>query len=234
MIDPARIREILDDYPVDIEAIFAELSVEDWAAAYCRYFARVMATEERIGWDGDPDGWAAHLYSEAEFSRSWTQLGEERLRAFLRLIVAGAANDEVLGFIGAGPFEDFLFEDESRLAWMEEQAAASARFRKALGNVYVWSWASEETFLRLEAAAQTQLSWAPSYGPRPGTRELSRPTPEEAAAAWFFPRRTEAIGVGSRIEGDQARVWLLTRERPVLGVIVSDGDTPKRFDNTGN
>jgi hypothetical protein len=160
MAESSEIRKLLDaDHD---EAALALVPVEELAAAYCRYVARNMASETSLGWRDDPDGWAARLYFELTspgFEQEWSGADEQRLRTFLLLIVAEAANDEVLSYIGAGPFEDFLGLDEGRIAWVESHAAASAKFRKALGNVWIWSWATEEIFMRLEAAAQQPLAW---------------------------------------------------------------------------
>jgi hypothetical protein len=172
MADASEIRKLLDACEPD--AALALVSVEELAAAYCRYVARNMASEEPLDWDEDPDGWAAELYFEITspgFEQERSHADEERIRRFLLLIVAGAANDDVLSYIGAGPFEDFLGPDESRVSWIEAQAVASATFRKALANVWIWSWAPEEIFVRIEAAAQAPLAWPEQYGPRPGNRE---------------------------------------------------------------
>jgi hypothetical protein len=206
------IRRLLD-MNESAEAL-ALVPLEDFAAAYCRYFVRETATEDTTGWDDDPDGWAAQLYfdlTETGYGEEWSDDHEERLRRFLMLIVDGAANDDVLEYIGAGPFEDFLALDEGRVAWVEAQAAASPKFRKALANVWIASWAPEETFLRIEAAAQVPLAWPEQYGARPGDRDCWHQTPEEAAVAGFFKHQKDVTLVGARVRGDQARVWLLTR-----------------------
>jgi hypothetical protein len=159
MADASEVRRLLD--ADDDEATLALVTVEELAAAYCRYVARNMASEKSLEWRDDPDGWAAELYFELTspgFEQEWSEADEERLRTFLLLVVEGAANDDVLSYIGAGAFEDLLGLDESRIAWVESQAAASAKFRKALANVWIWSWASEEIFRRLEAAAQVPLA----------------------------------------------------------------------------
>ena len=50
--------------------------------------------------------------------------------------------------------------------------------------------------------------------------------------AWVFPHQGEAVPVGSRLEGDEARVWLLTRQR-VSYWIDSGNGPPTRWDGDG-
>ena len=101
---------------------------------------------ERHEWEDDEDGWAAELYFESPF---WAN--ESFVRAFLVTVVDNAP-DEVLGWVGAGPLEDFLGEgDEDRLLWLEKHAEESERLRQALRSVGEWRSAG----------------WVP--GPEPGT-----------------------------------------------------------------
>jgi len=144
-IDP---RTILDNEgPV---ALRARVSVETVAAAWCRYIDRSMrdraAGRPEREWEDDPDGWAGELYFEEEF---WDV---SRRKEFIRLIAELAPNDEVLLTVGAQGLEDFITDDEECLLWIEEQAAASGRFKKALQNVYV-SGLRPESVVRLERAA---------------------------------------------------------------------------------
>jgi hypothetical protein len=64
----------------------------------------------------------------------------------------------LLGYVGAGPLEIFVSNDESRIRWIEEQAARSPRFRRALGNVWTWGTESNEVAARMEAAAGVRLA----------------------------------------------------------------------------
>jgi hypothetical protein len=100
------------------------------------------------------------LYYESEFLAN-----EAFVRDFL-VAIAEAAPEEVLGWVGAGPLEDFIKDDRDRVAWVEEQAARSARFRRALGNVWIDNAVSHETLLRIERAAGVEL--ARSEQPRLG------------------------------------------------------------------
>jgi hypothetical protein len=220
VVDPVTARTLLDED--DTPQLLAQVTPEEVGQAWCRYAARNAGMDEHAPWDEDPDGWAAELYYEDEFKAN-----ETYLRRFLATIV-DAASDEVLGWVGAGPLEDFLADDDDRLAWVEEQAARSERFQQALSHVWIDSWAHDELFQRVEAAASLQLSWSEFRGPRPGERDLSRPTPEEAALAWFRPHQMRATPVGSRIEGDESHVWLLTQYVPTW---FSRGDeAPMRWD----
>src|SRR5207302_886015 len=99
-------------------------------------------------------------------------------------------------------------------------------------NVWISAWASEEVFLRVETAAGTKLAWPDLYGPRPGERPRGYQTPEEAARAAFFKHQTEVIHVGSRIDGCQARVWLLTRQLPPYWLRSGDGPRTRWDDVT--
>ncbi len=106
----------------------------------------------------DPDWWAVELW----FSPAWWS-DEGRVRdGLLRLIET--AGEEELGVVAAGPLEVFLYDNESRLVWVERRAAESERFRRALAQVWVWDLPTD-TFGRLERAAGRPL---PRPDPRPG------------------------------------------------------------------
>lgn len=148
-IDP---RTVLDNEGA--AALRAHVSVDDVSAAWCRYTARRMLhLEDEPDWESDPDGWAAELYFEEEF---WDI---PRRQAFLARIAELAPNDEVLLTVGAQGLEDWINDDEDCLLWVEEQAAQSERFRKALQSVQVSSTRLRpETVFRLESAAGTALA----------------------------------------------------------------------------
>jgi hypothetical protein len=104
-------------------------------------------------WEGDPDGWAAELYFEEDF---WDR---ERRQEFLVRIAELAPNDDVLLFVGAQGLEDWINDDEDCLLWVEEHAAESEKFRKALQNVQVSSTRlRRDSVLRLERAAGVALN----------------------------------------------------------------------------
>jgi hypothetical protein len=145
--DSADPRPILDNEGP--KALREHVSVEQAAAAWCRYMERSMLRPgSDPDWTSDPDGWAAELYFEDEF---WDI---PRRKTFLSLIAALAPNDDVLLTVGAQGLEDFIDDEEDCLLWIEQQATASANFRKALQNVYV-SRLKPETVARLERAAGT-------------------------------------------------------------------------------
>jgi hypothetical protein len=157
VVDPKEARRLLDAYAND--ELIALVTPEEMGLAWCRYAARAVKVEGHLDWEADDDGWAAELYHEDEF---WAN--EDFVRAFL-VTIATAAPDDVLGWVGAGPLEDFIREEEDRILWVEEQAERSDRFRTALANVWI-SDLSPPTFLRIERAAGVPLD-RPS-GP-PGT-----------------------------------------------------------------
>ncbi len=161
--NPKKARQLLDADAID--ELLSLVTPEEMALAWCRYATRVVNKElpERHEWEDDEDGWAAELYHEDEF---WAN--EEFVRAFL-VTIADTAPDEVLGWVGAGPLEDFITEDADRLAWVESQAARSERFRQALANVWI-AELSPETFHRTERAAGVPLHRPP--GPAGGTYRM--------------------------------------------------------------
>src|ERR1700676_3200982 len=76
-----------------------------------------------------PDWWAIDFWQGLAFER------ENVCRDGLFALV-DTVPDELLGHVGAGPLETFVSNDESRVRWIEEQAAHSDRFRCALANVW--------------------------------------------------------------------------------------------------
>ena len=104
--------------------------------------------ERPVGWDDDPDGWAAEVYFEDEF---WDVA---RRRTFVALIAALAPNDDVLLTVGAQGLEDLVSNDEDCVRWIEEQAAASRNFRYALHNIHL-AGLTPTTVERFERAAGT-------------------------------------------------------------------------------
>ena len=130
--------------------------------------------DEGFDSEEDPDEWAILLILHPD-------LPEDRYREMLIRVVELAPDDEVLGVAGAGPLEDFAagcgewtgrYEiagvdlpeivrntgaEEDRLHWVEQQAAASEKFRKALGHVWVKNHLDAATVARLERAAGVEL-----------------------------------------------------------------------------
>jgi hypothetical protein len=149
VIDPKEARRLLDADAIG--ELLSQVTAEEMALAWCRYASRSVNIEGGLEWEADEDGWAAELYNESEFLQD-----EAFRRTFLALLPDNAPND-VLGWVGAGPLEDFVSDDADRLAWVEAQAARSERFRRALANVWIRSWASDETVRRIERAAGATL-----------------------------------------------------------------------------
>jgi hypothetical protein len=101
---------------------------EEVGLAWCRYATRATGVEGNLAWEADPDGWAAELAQESAFLAD-----KEFVRRFL-IVIADAAPDDVLGWIGAGPLREFLSEYPDQRAWAEAQAASSERFGHALAH----------------------------------------------------------------------------------------------------
>jgi hypothetical protein len=136
VVDPTEARRLLDAYEYD--RLLALVTPEEVGLAWCRYATRARGVEE-VAWDSDPDGWAAELVQQSEFLAN-----EEFQREFL-LTITDAAPEELLGWVGSGPLSELLNEDDAdQLAWVEAQAARSERFRRALCDVLISSFASSE------------------------------------------------------------------------------------------
>lgn len=144
----------------DLPRLLSLVSLDEIVDAWWRYKAR--AGGDSSGWDTDPDGWAMEIHFTFVFYGD-----EDAFRDYLRALVRRAPDDrEALGHLAAGPIEDFVSADEGRLGWIEQEAAHSETFRLALSNV----WAEHigpRAFLRLQAAAGTELVWHVNHGPRP-------------------------------------------------------------------
>ena len=132
-----------------LDELFALVSVEDAARAWCGYNSRPHHSDRER--EEDADWWAVDLW----FSLAGKDEGRER--QMLRLIADLAPDDDVLSALGAGPLEDFVTDDEDRLEWIETQAASSEKFRKALANVWARDYVAAENFARLERAAGRPL-----------------------------------------------------------------------------
>jgi hypothetical protein len=140
-------------YEEQDRAVAGEISLAEIAAAF---FAS-LHTKER---DDDPNFWAIDLWFPV--NDEWWQ-DEERVRSGLLALIDAASGDDDLAYVGAGPLEDFIENDESRLRWIEGQARTSARFRRALSNVWVWGMQRNEVAERVERAAGVPLA-RPKWG----------------------------------------------------------------------
>jgi hypothetical protein len=105
---------------------------------------------------GGEYGWASAVW--------YDEPDEPRRRSLLAALIE-QADDGQLSLVAAGPLESFVSDDESGLAWIERQAAQSARFRQALTMSQV-SGLPDRAFARLERAAQAQLRLSPEQRDR--------------------------------------------------------------------
>jgi hypothetical protein len=127
------------------------VSPEQIADAWWRYTMRcdtAHKTEAPVpSWETDPDAWAEQIWQSEVLNHR-----EHAVREVLGLLAERAPAGADLGYLGAGPIEDFV-TDEHRLKWIEAEAARSSNFRAALANVYSRSNLSEEQNARLKRAA---------------------------------------------------------------------------------
>ena len=130
----------------DLQAVRAMVSVDEIADAWWRYTVRTVGAPE--DWDTDPDAWASELWHEE------VVLGDDEFsRDLVRALAERAPRGADMGYLGAGPVEDFA-TNEDRLRWIEAEAARSPNFRAALANVYPRPSLSEEQNARLRRAAE--------------------------------------------------------------------------------
>ena len=135
------------------------VTIAEFAAGWCRYTRwyhqwTVDHTGSRGGpvdeeFDAQPDSWAATLV--------WAIPSPEYRRAMLVELVETATED-VLPSVAARFFEDYIWDDEECLRWVEQQCASSPRFRRTLAHAWLWTGMSPASFARLEAAAGVQLA----------------------------------------------------------------------------
>ncbi len=143
--DHAHLQMLVDEGRV--EELLRWVSLDEVTETWLRYHRSESHAEDA---EDDPDWWAVELW----LSLAWWA-DEERVRdALLRLIAA--ADDGTLSTVAAGPVEVFVTGEESRLEWIEQQAAGSEPFRRVLAHVWVWDLPSE-AFDRLERAARIEL-----------------------------------------------------------------------------
>src|ERR1700704_2314712 len=93
-----------------LDDFLAEVSLAEIAEAWVCYTSRSADSSY------DDDWWAIEFW----LSRGLGYQREDVAREGLLALVA-AAPDELLGHVGAGPFEDFICADEDRIAWIERQ-----------------------------------------------------------------------------------------------------------------
>jgi hypothetical protein len=135
----------------DLEGLLAAVSLDDLADAWWRYTLRLDAAHEAEAPEAhtDPNGWAWEVWMSHVLDQR-----EDVVRTFLSLLAERVPVGADLGYLGAGPIEDFA-TNEDRLCWIEAEAARSDAFRAALANVYPRRALSEEQNERLRRAAAT-------------------------------------------------------------------------------
>ena len=138
-----------------LDDLLARLTLAQIAEAWSCY------TERNAPSDDDPDWFAIAFWQDLAFKRE--EVAREGLLALI-----DAVPETFLGYVGAGPLEHFIGPDASRIAWIEEQARISPRFRHALANVWVWGEEKRWVCERLEAAANVPL--ARPHSPWPGSK----------------------------------------------------------------
>ena len=149
MHDP-RLQALLDARRFD--ELLRIVSLAEVARAWIDYqhdhagSARSRAPETDANW------WAVEAWMDHEW---WSD--EARVRAGVLELVVAAETDLDFGTIGAGVMEMFITEDLDRLAWLEQHASLSGRFRRAFANVYVWGELPDEIAARVEGAAGMRL-----------------------------------------------------------------------------
>lgn len=144
-VDLRVLQRLVDEERID--ELLELVSVHDVARAYLEHSHR----SDEVG-DDDPRGWAL----DAWYTLTWRR-DDALYRRGLLALVDVAEDDDDFGLIGAGVLEDFISDDEATITWVEEQAARSERFRRALGNVWIWEL-SPATFDRVERAAGVPLA----------------------------------------------------------------------------
>jgi hypothetical protein len=136
----------------NIDALLHEVSPQDVANTWMRYHRQ---RRSGVDPDHDPDWWAVETWMTLE----WLQ-NEPRVRDGILRLVSLARDESDFGIIGAAVQETFIhgvWDDDSRVAWIEEQAASSEAFRRSLANVQIWGDVPHDVATRIEAAARTRL-----------------------------------------------------------------------------
>lgn len=123
-----------------LDELLARVSLADIAAAWHCYIQRGANDYS------DPDWWAVEFWQDLAFER------EDVARAGLLALIE-SAHDRHLSYVGAGPLEVFVTQDEDRTSWLELEAPLRPRLQIALRNVHCWGDLSDDLCQRLEVAA---------------------------------------------------------------------------------
>src|SRR5438270_554873 len=103
-----------------------------------------------------PDWWAVQLWIDLWAEADWVAHNEDRIREGILALVATFETDDDLDYLAAAVMEVFATDDDSRLRWIEENAASSEKFRQSLRNVWAWEL-PDSTYARFERAAGVAL-----------------------------------------------------------------------------
>ncbi len=143
----------------DLDGLLAHVTLDDVADAWWRH--NVKEFDDDAAALADADWWAVEAWIDHLFDRD-----EELCRRAIRALAEQAPPGADLGYLGAGPLEEFVSADEDRVWWIEAEAERSPNFRKALANVWIDDL-PPELFLRIERAAGTELARPSARPPRP-------------------------------------------------------------------
>jgi hypothetical protein len=145
MTDSGRFQELVDDQRYD--ELLTEVTTSDIAATWMRY--------QRSGAESvdHPDWWAVELWIDPD----WWEHDERLVRDGVLALVAICQTDDEFDLVGAAVMEVLVEDDEDRLRWIEEQAAASPAFRRSLADVWIWD-EPDHVFQRVERAAGVPLT----------------------------------------------------------------------------
>jgi hypothetical protein len=150
--DSRRLQQLVDDRRYD--ELLREVTLDDIAETWVRYQRREPTVDEP--WENHPDSWAVDLWMDNESPSTAWWSDEARVRAGILAIVE-AADPEDEGIIGAAIMEVFVNKDDDRIAWLEEQARNSERFRGSLANLWLGGDVPDPIFERAERAAGVPL-----------------------------------------------------------------------------
>jgi hypothetical protein len=141
--EPARLQRLVDAR--DVDGVLALVGTTEIACAWCAWSAGQAKD--------NADRWAAELLHARRFATR-----EELLRETLVKLTVYATDDATIAVIGSGPLEEFIVADEGRVHWMEQQADASPRFRRALSHASIRGSQPQWVCERIELAAGTAIA----------------------------------------------------------------------------
>jgi hypothetical protein len=127
MLSIVTLDELAQEWCGHTDAWYAARAVDTGDPFAWRERLKVIDAEERDREPG-PEHWPVLF-----FDTCLPRVPHLHRELFLKL-VEHAPNDDVLGSIGAGPFEDWLYSSPDEIHWLEAQASKDARFRRALDN----------------------------------------------------------------------------------------------------